>query len=93
MRSHVTLDIIIINDSIFSFQYRKRYEITCDNELLVVHEVALEFQYRKRYEITCDLCVWEAAETEGSKRGFGKPPQSRTCDRMFSAVITYPATM
>ena len=37
------------------FQYRKRYEITCDDpciELLV--ELGYVFQYRKRYEITCD---------------------------------------
>ena len=47
---------------------------------------------RKRYEVTCD-CVWEAAETEGSKGGFGKPPRNRTYDRTFSAVITYPASM
>ena len=36
------------------FQYRKRYEITCDFRLLGVLRQELEFQYRKRYEITCD---------------------------------------
>ena len=38
------------------FQYRKRYEITCD---LIVDSIIsinhLMFQYRKRYEITWDL--------------------------------------
>ncbi len=36
------------------FQYRKRYEITCDiKEFREVTE-PWPFQYRKRYEITCD---------------------------------------
>ena len=36
------------------FQYRKRYEITCDSKLHVSMYGKLKFQYRKRYEITCD---------------------------------------
>ena len=37
------------------FQYRKRYEVTCDVPLARVLLVAvLGFQYRKRYEVTCD---------------------------------------
>ena len=40
--------------SSLTFQYRKRYEITCDYvRSNRVHSV-LSFQYRKRYEITCD---------------------------------------
>ena len=38
------------------FQYRKRYEVTCDfleDEPQTMKDV--EFQYRKRYEVTCDL--------------------------------------
>ena len=36
------------------FQYRKRYEVTCDIEELAGKELELLFQYRKRYEVTCD---------------------------------------
>ena len=36
------------------FQYRKRYEITCDQKGETLEELPAEFQYRKRYEITCD---------------------------------------
>ena len=37
------------------FQYRKRYEVTCDGEASedwLLEQI--EFQYRKRYEVTCD---------------------------------------
>ena len=38
------------------FQYRKRYEVTCDE---IIENLAVEtrnaFQYRKRYEVTCDV--------------------------------------
>ena len=38
------------------FQYRKRYEITCDLDTKdYVYRKENRFQYRKRYEITCDL--------------------------------------
>ena len=37
------------------FQYRKRYEITCDAAPAVAPVAAMPFQYRKRYEITCDI--------------------------------------
>ena len=36
------------------FQYRKRYEVTCDKQLDQLKELAKMFQYRKRYEVTCD---------------------------------------
>ena len=36
------------------FQYRKRYEVTCDVSGLVKKQKDAEFQYRKRYEVTCD---------------------------------------
>ena len=36
------------------FQYRKRYEVTCDIALAVVALYGILFQYRKRYEVTCD---------------------------------------
>ena len=39
----------------FVFQYRKRYEITCDSEGSAAgSDAEWGFQYRKRYEITCD---------------------------------------
>ena len=37
------------------FQYRKRYEITCDAVGAPLETYVVLFQYRKRYEITCDL--------------------------------------
>ena len=55
MRSHVTMKIFINKGSIPQFQYRKRYEITCDKTRHEARMTALDaFQYRKRYEITCD---------------------------------------
>ena len=37
------------------FQYRKRYEVTCDScEWFGGTYDLLLFQYRKRYEVTCD---------------------------------------
>ena len=37
------------------FQYRKRYEITCDGDPVHLDRICDHaFQYRKRYEITCD---------------------------------------
>ena len=37
-----------------SFQYRKRYEVTCDMSELAIRVAETTFQYRKRYEVTCD---------------------------------------
>ena len=38
-----------------AFQYRKRYEVTCDAEhVLDTIPDTFAFQYRKRYEVTCD---------------------------------------
>ena len=39
----------------YAFQYRKRYEVTCDNSSHGHILSIIEFQYRKRYEVTCDL--------------------------------------
>ena len=36
------------------FQYRKRYEVTCDGVQTPVWLCTPPFQYRKRYEVTCD---------------------------------------
>ena len=37
------------------FQYRKRYEVTCDEMSKAwISMKYYEFQYRKRYEVTCD---------------------------------------
>ena len=40
---------------LLKFQYRKRYEATCDTKA-DVKQFAKDcmFQYRKRYEVTCD---------------------------------------
>ena len=55
MRSHVTRDVIRPKVNDLKFQYRKRYEITCDYlEYVLYTSFIKSFQYRKRYEITCD---------------------------------------
>ena len=56
MRSHVTSGVRGYRQVVFVFQYRKRYEITCDKKALHGEIVHYKFQYRKRYEITCDAC-------------------------------------
>ena len=48
------MEITFVSQRRRKFQYRKRYEITCDCVLLFQHDVGELFQYRKRYEITCD---------------------------------------
>ena len=56
MRSHATRLIVTGRHSHFRFQYRKRYEVTCDVYILDSTSILLwAFQYRKRYEVTCDL--------------------------------------
>ena len=38
------------------FQYRKRYEVTCDRlKARTAYSLFFKFQYRKRYEVTCDM--------------------------------------
>ena len=54
MRSHVTKFHFVRHRTMLKFQYRKRYEITCDYNSGNEECPAIEFQYRKRYEITCD---------------------------------------
>ena len=54
MRSHVTIRGLLKSLWISSFQYRKRYEITCDKKDQGEKKKQAVFQYRKRYEITCD---------------------------------------
>ena len=40
------------------FQYRKRYEVTCDEiEKIAEDPSTIKFQYRKRYEVTCDSSI------------------------------------
>ena len=54
MRSHATKRVVHDSAMAMEFQYRKRYEVTCDitaNGVLVIDD---GFQYRKRYEVTCD---------------------------------------
>ena len=55
MRSHVTLERGGLYKVTELFQYRKRYEVTCDNRLITNMLCPfIKFQYRKRYEVTCD---------------------------------------
>ena len=44
--------------AVWLFQYRKRYEVTCDKNGVAVPTNSIEFQYRKRYEVTCDCAVF-----------------------------------
>ena len=55
MRSHVTERKPMSPRAGMTFQYRKRYEVTCDlrpGRIDLILEIP--FQYRKRYEVTCD---------------------------------------
>ena len=64
MRSHVTNRRFRAIKREMEFQYRKRYEITCDFiEFNVSRHISTEFQYRKRYEITCDVLFLYKEET------------------------------
>ena len=80
MRSHVTYtnrdeDCTAID----AFQYRKRYEITCDGLRVGVSRGHIAFQYRKRYEITCDL-AW-GKDVPKNLRGFQyRKRYEITCD-------------
>ena len=56
MRSHVTsVKPCALTASAVAFQYRKRYEVTCDVYVFTEEDFEVGgFQYRKRYEVTCD---------------------------------------
>ena len=55
MRSHATAEQAANLEFVKRFQYRKRYEVTCDDTAPYNPPVEmLVFQYRKRYEVTCD---------------------------------------
>ena len=56
MRSHVTMIANFLVELCDRFQYRKRYEVTCDIFIKRRKKsMAAPFQYRKRYEVTCDF--------------------------------------
>ena len=55
MRSHATGCRAKIESDTTLFQYRKRYEVTCDEVDNTAVDPKGEFQYRKRYEVTCDF--------------------------------------
>ena len=54
MRSHATTGTLHIAAYVSLFQYRKRYEVTCDSPATAIGVFIGGFQYRKRYEVTCD---------------------------------------
>ena len=54
MRSHATAQAALERRIPRRFQYRKRYEVTCDVRGVQVDSIDVLFQYRKRYEVTCD---------------------------------------
>ena len=59
MRSHVTGPYSRAKKTEVGFQYRKRYEVTCDDKVVELFMEARAFQYRKRYEVTCDMNVYD----------------------------------
>ena len=73
MRSHVTSSTATHAASAARFQYRKRYEITCDYAPPSPFLTFSMFQYRKRYEITCDpnhywILIFKGHEFQYRKR-------------------------
>ena len=50
----MTKELEALKYRVAEFQYRKRYEITCDFRMIKREMDEFKFQYRKRYEITCD---------------------------------------
>ena len=67
MRSIAILTTKIYRHGTGKFQYRKRYEVYCNNTNNVFRWQAILFQYRKRYEVYCnmntDKLYFEAAIT------------------------------
>ena len=57
MRSHATKTGRGNVAPVTMFQYRKRYEVTCDDLDADVEWADVVFQYRKRYEVTCDVAL------------------------------------
>ena len=55
MRSHATAAFPGTKSRATLFQYRKRYEVTCDVMTRIDKDLSHMFQYRKRYEVTCDI--------------------------------------
>ena len=54
MRPALKLNVI---EALEEFQYRKRYEVTCDVKNISIAIGNDKFQYRKRYEVTCDMII------------------------------------
>ena len=88
MRSHVTAFIRIEWNDHNKFQYRKRYEVTCDYVMFDTGiDVYQKFQYRKRYEVTCDVGRWQ--DGSAALRAFQyRKRYEVTCDYKPSAHIT-----
>ena len=62
------------------FQYRKRYEVTCDMRRMTNPIAArLMFQYRKRYEVTCDTLGGKSVRPRGGRFQYRKRYEV-TCD-------------
>ena len=49
---------------LITFQYRKRYEVTCDSDEKLAKVFSDWFQYRKRYEVTCDKSERSSTDCE-----------------------------
>ena len=82
-------------EDVVQFQYRKRYEITCDENVIAEPSFIEEFQYRKRYEITCDTRINPTDEQDNYKFQYRKRYEI-TCDdahqqeRSSSAHVSIP---
>ena len=67
------------------FQYRKRYEVTCDRAPPSDKGGRRQFQYRKRYEVTCDSY---ASGVNGAVVGFQyRKRYEVTCDEVRQYLI------
>ena len=76
--------------AIWRFQYRKRYEITCDAKNDEPDCGAVEaFQYRKRYEITCDF-KWHNFRSIPMKEFQYRKRYEITCDKILDALMSHP---
>ena len=70
----MTRQMISRKQLLLLFQYRKRYEVTCDMDVDTGDVMFVEFQYRKRYEVTCDrenkneiVAIWSFNTASGMR--------------------------
>ena len=84
MRPHqLSVVALFIN----TFQYRKRYEVTCDRKFPTSYSwCMITFQYRKRYEVTCDYTV-NGLATEIAELFQYRKRYEVTCDQEVAGEV------